>query len=246
MAALTGKDNYEFGDVSRKFSGIVSNWTSSNLQQDQDNVDENSTYTYRVGDVTKWLLREIRNTPSSASSYQFGDLTKSWVSNYTGEEEYKVGDLSRAVLRRVESGEYSVGDVFLAMRVLLWAGFTTFAPVVGNLPLTLVVNLINFGLAQEVSGRLTTALAEWLDQQLKKALTGNAKYVLGDITRERLEQGLAKFTGREQYEIGDITRTIQRIQSNSVNKNSTPQTLSLSTEVLSALDQVRQKSKMPK
>ena len=253
VSSFTGKkDSYEFGDVSRRLGSLVSE-TFSNLTEQQY-----GNFSYQVGDLTRWIASEL--LPSSNSnatskpyrfgdiskgiiagwtgkdSYQFGDISRAAVANYTGKQTYEFGDLSRSVLRRVESGEYTIEDVFLALRILLWAGLQAFTPVVASLPVSWLVNLINFGLAQEVSGRLTTALAEFLDQRMKQALTGRANYVIGDITKERLEEQLTKFTGKDTYEVGDITQTIQRMQSAAVNKSNKDSKLAFSSDLLSALD----------
>jgi hypothetical protein len=122
-----------------------------------------------------------------------------------------VGDLSQEVVRRVQSGEYTVEDVWLALRILLTAGFGFFAPVAGLLPIRLLLNLVNLGLAQEVSGRMLGALAETLDKRMKEVVTGSSSYALGDLTKDRLQSQLSKFTGKDRYEFGDLSRTISKL-----------------------------------
>ncbi|KAL7567493.1 hypothetical protein ACA910_009506 [Epithemia clementina (nom. ined.)] len=224
VAPLIGKDEYEFGDLSRKVGSLL---------------------TDKLANVTA-ELRQSDNV-----TYEFGALTKAWIANYTGKDRYEFGDLSQAVLRRVQSGDYSLSDLFLAMRLLFWAGFRTFGPVAANLPMAVLINLINFGLAQEVSDRVTTALAEWLDQRMKQALLGRGNYVLGDITKERLQEGIAKFTGKEQYEFGDIARTIQGMHSSKdmilIGKNSGgsgggKNNIFLPTDIMKEMDKVKDRS----
>lgn len=192
---LTGKDQtgeaYEFGDLSRWIDACVKdrvNQMTGKADSDED---------YEFGDLTQWALQQV------------GNVTRS----YTGKEEYQVGDLSKEVLRRVTTGEYDLQDVWLALRVLLSVGFTAFSPLASVLPIRLLLDLVNMGLTSEVSGRLLEALAGVLDRRVKQALTGNADYQLGDITKNKLQAAIGGFTGKASYEVGDITRQIHKLAS---------------------------------
>jgi hypothetical protein len=163
-------------------------------------------------------------------------LTRAFVSNYTGKANYTVGDLSQEVVRRVQSGEYTVQDVWLALRILLTAGFGVLSPVAGILPIRLLLNLVNLGLAQEVSGRLVGALAETLDKRMKEVLTGSSSYALGDLTKARLQSQLSTFTGKDRYEFGDLSRTISKLAAQTDRSSSSIKKIDLQESILDNLD----------
>ena len=212
------KSGYKFGDFTRSLLRTSAQGVNQLTGKDE----------YEFGDLTKWMTQKLQQEgteSSSDGSYQFGDLSRSvarqiqtGVANYTGKDTYQVGDISATILSKVQSGEYSSDDLWLALRVLVSAGLTLATPVAAALPTRILLEMINVGLAQEVTGRLLTLLANILDQRLKQAVTGNAQYMLGDITKDKLEQGLQRFTGKESYELGDITRTIQQLQAQAAAK----------------------------
>lgn len=111
---------------------------------------------------------------------------KDIVNSYTGREEYAVGDITKEIIRRVSTGEYKVEDVFLLCKVLLsfGAGLT---PIASFLPAKLLIEMIEFGLAQEVGGRLMEVLATTLDERFKETVMGDAKYQLGDKTKQAVQ-----------------------------------------------------------
>mmetsp|Transcript_2622 Transcript_2622/g.3499 ORF Transcript_2622/g.3499 Transcript_2622/m.3499 type:complete len:368 (-) Transcript_2622:75-1178(-) len=260
------KKGYQFGDITRSiFKG-----GSQVASQSVNTLTGKNEYEF--GDLTRWLtsqgVAENLTTNGTTKGYQFGDLSRfvalemqAKVANFTGKMDddgngnstetanynYQMGDISKAVIRRVQSGEYTVDDVWLAMRILLSAGLAVFTPVAAALPTKLLLELINLGLAQEVTGRLLSVLANVVDERMKKALTGNDKYAIGDISKKKLEQGITKFTGKESYQVGDITQAIQKLQASaSAQKKSTTTSdkrLILSSDALSAVGKLDPKSK---
>ena len=52
------------------------------------------------------------------------------------------------------------------------------------------------------------AVAKSLDERFKEAITGDAKYKMGDITKKQLSAALGKFTGQDSYTFGDISRAV--------------------------------------
>ena len=223
---LTGKDatkgeTYEFGDLSRWIDGRIKARICDLTGKEGDND-------YEWGDLTAWAIQQVSNT----------------TRNFTGKETYEVGDLSKEVLRRVQRGEYDIQDVWLACRILLSAGLGCLTPVASVLPLRTLLNLVNVGLAQEVSGRLLEVLAGFLDRRVKHALTGNADYQLGDLTKARLQSAIGRFTGKETYEVGDITRAVQKLavasskqEGRSSSKGDATQTISMEEKSLKELEE---------
>ena len=195
---LTGKETYKFGDLSLWLDGKAKARVQAIKKGgvDSSTGGTDSTYQYEFGDFTRWA----------------DALAKEKAAKFAGKEsseEYVLGDVSRTVIRKVRSGEYNVDDVYLALRILLTAGFALL-PVAQLLPVKALVELVNLGLAKDVGLRLVELLAVVLDQRMKQALTGDANYQLGDLTKEKLRQSLARFTGKDVYEFGDIARAVAK------------------------------------
>mmetsp|Transcript_723 Transcript_723/g.1193 ORF Transcript_723/g.1193 Transcript_723/m.1193 type:complete len:139 (+) Transcript_723:300-716(+) len=96
---------------------------------------------------------------------------KGEVNKYTDKDAYKFGDLTKEIVRRVASGEYTLDDLFMLLKAL--AIFeASISPVAGFLPVKLLVELLNFSLLNDVAGKVTSALAMELDKRLKKVVVG--------------------------------------------------------------------------
>jgi hypothetical protein len=52
---------------------------------------------------------------------------------------------------------------------------------------------------------------------MKEAVTGDAKYQLGDVTKKKALEAMAEFTGKESYEFGDLSRKIAKLSEESKN-----------------------------
>lgn len=211
------KKGYQFGDITRSLA-----------KRARGRVEKLTGKKYEFGDLTKYLDQQAKGKVANITgkdSYEFGDLTK-WadqaakekVANFTGKDnasyEYQFGDISREILRRIQSGEYELQDVFLALRILLSAG-ASMTPIASVLPVKWLLELVNLGLAQDVGNRLVGILASSLDERMKLALTGDSKYQLGDMTKRKLLESIVKFTGKDKYEFGDISRRISSIAASS-------------------------------
>uniref|UniRef100_A0A7S2S6J7 Uncharacterized protein n=1 Tax=Eucampia antarctica TaxID=49252 RepID=A0A7S2S6J7_9STRA len=97
VAEFCGKDEYEFGDLSAE----VSRRSESGIQEFIGKED------YEFGDIS----REIENRRRSwmkdvigdeaAANYEFGDLTKKALTNFTGKDDYEFGDVSKKLLGNI-------------------------------------------------------------------------------------------------------------------------------------------------
>jgi hypothetical protein len=204
---------YRFGDFSRSlaqhFSSKVNKLTGNT--------------SYELGDLSRWIDETAKERIQAVKSqsgdyrYEFGDLmlladslVKEKAANFAGKDkadDYQFGDVTRTVIQKTWSGEYDKQDVYLALRILAVAGFSL-VPAAQLLPLKALIEVFEFGLANDVANRLLPVLATTLDARMKEALTGNSNYQLGDLSKGRLRQHLANFTGKDTYEFGDITRNI--------------------------------------
>lgn len=91
VSKFCGKDDYEFGDLSNEIDGRVKDRVSGFTGKEG----------YEFGDISQ----EIENRrlewakeflgDEAASNYQFGDLTKKSISNWTGKDDYQFGDLTK-------------------------------------------------------------------------------------------------------------------------------------------------------
>jgi hypothetical protein len=209
----SSKQGYKFGDITRSLGQVWSNKVNELTGKE----------TYEFGDLSRWMDGRAKERVQAMKSravnytYEFGDLmlladnfVKEKAANFAGKEsadDYQFGDVTKAVVQKVLSGEYDPKDVYLALRILAVAGFTLL-PAAEMLPVKALIEIFECGLINDVAGRLLPVLAVALDRRMKEALTGDANYQLGDITKERLRQQLASFTGKVTYEFGDIAKSV--------------------------------------
>lgn len=190
---LTGKDSYEFGDLSR-WADQKAKERVRNARGDATRTNDDGAYHYQLGDVSRWAT----------------DFAKEKAAQYAGKkgsEDYVFGDISRTIFAKVRSGDYQLDDVYLALRVLVTAGFSIL-PVANLLPVKLLLQLVEFDLAKDVGGKLTGVLASSVDARVKEALTGDANYQLGDLSKSKLNEVVSSFTGKDSYEFGDISKAL--------------------------------------
>lgn len=116
---LTGKDDYEVGDLSKEIDSRVKSSVAKFCGKDEYEVGDLTREVdrrarakvfefigkedYEFGDIT----REIENRriewvkgflgEEAAKNYQFGDLTKKALSNFTGKDTYEFGDVSKKI-----------------------------------------------------------------------------------------------------------------------------------------------------
>lgn len=191
---------YEFGSITKGLLGK----TASTIKGITGN-DE-----YKFGDLTKTVVSKFTGN----DDYHWGDITReltsrggSVISNFTGNEVYVVGDVSKEIIRRVKDGEYRIDDVVLLFKLLMRFGFGL-SPVSGELPIKLLLEVMNYSLATEVGERMLEALATALDERFKEALTGDKGYKLGDLSKKAIMEFIEKTDG--EYEFGDISKAISR------------------------------------
>jgi len=129
------------------------------------------------------------------------DIKKS-TREFTGKDDYKVGDISKEIDDRVKKeiaslrgkDEYELGDLTAALDTL--AKDMT-CELTGK-------EEYEFGdLSTEIDTRVKTAVSEFC---------GKDEYELGDLSKEissRVQDRVKEFTSKDDYEIGDISREIE-------------------------------------
>jgi len=189
---LTGDDSYQFGQITKK---VLQNATST------------------IAGTQSLASTATSSSSSSSPDYQFGDLSKALLNrtgtlltNYTSKPDYQLGDISKEIIRRVGTGEYSLSDIILLCKILLSFG-VGLTPIAGALPAKLILEMMNYGLAQEAGGRLLDMLAQTLDRRMKESVMGDADYALGDKTKH----AILGFIGKDDYAVGDISKRVAEL-----------------------------------
>jgi hypothetical protein len=145
---------------------------------------------------------------------------KGEVNKFTSKENYQFGDMTKEILRRVATGQYTLDDLFMLLKALaifqasispigqfeLWCMYWIIPSTLltishihisaGFLPVKLLVQLLDYSLLNDVAGRVTSALALELDKRLKKSLLGDENYKLGDATKRTISNAVKSFTGK--------------------------------------------------
>jgi len=197
------KKGYRFGDLTKSLIG--------------GSVEKITGKPYEFGDLTRHVDKSVKEKVADLTGkdeYEFGDLSrfvdqqiKGKVNQFTGKDAYKVGDISKELVRRVASGDFTLDDLFMLLKAL--AIFeASISSVSGFLPVKLIIDLLNFSLANDVAGRVSSALAIELDKRLKGALLGDENYKLGDATKRTIANAVKAYTGKDEYSFGDITNTV--------------------------------------
>jgi len=188
------KKGYRFGNLTKSLIG--------------GSVEKLTGKPYEFGDLTRHVDQSVKEKVADITGkeeYEFGDLSrfvdkqiKGEVNKFTGKDAYKVGDLSKELLRRVASGDFTMDDLFMLLKAL--AIFeASISSVSGALPVKLLIDLLNFSLANDVAGKVSSALAIELDKRLKGALLGDENYKLGDATKRTIAGAVKAYTGKGAY-----------------------------------------------
>ncbi|CAE6971690.1 unnamed protein product [Symbiodinium natans] len=213
---LTGKDKYEFGDLSKFVGG--------KLQEAVGNFTGKDSYEF--GDITRSLDAKAKAEVCKVTGkdvYELGDLSKyldaqakQQVAELTGKPSYEFGDISREIARRVQDSEVvDEEDLRLLLQTVVAIG-VGLTPVAHLLPVQVILNLytssVEFELGNRAVSKLTGALAQELDRRAKGVLLGqgNENYVLGDLTKAQIQRSVSSLTGKDSYEFGDISRALVR------------------------------------
>jgi len=182
---------------------------------------------YQFGDISKSVVRALGKSVTKVTGkeeYKFGDLSrwvdaqaKEKVNQFTNKDgEYQFGDISKEIIRRVRSGDFTLDDIVILCKVLISFG-VGLQPVASFLPVKLLVEMLNYSIAADLGDKMVGAVATELDKRMKQAITGDEYYRIGDLTLRAVN----KFTGNNEYSFGDITKKITNMNSSSSSSSST-------------------------
>lgn len=211
------KKGYKFGDLTARIIG--------------KNVEKITGKPYKFGDLSRAIDTSVKDRVKDLTGniiegdYEFGDLSK-WVDSkikgevnkFTNNDNYKFGDLTKEITKRVASGKYTMDDLFMLLKAMALVG-AGLSPVAGFLPVKMLVELLNFSLVNDAMGKVTSVLALELDKRLKKSLLGDENYILGDATKSMIANAVNGYTGKESYEFGDVTRKVMNSFADNIDKN---------------------------
>ncbi|GFH43738.1 hypothetical protein CTEN210_00211 [Chaetoceros tenuissimus] len=184
---------YKFGDITKN---IVSKVTNKPVSE------------YKFGDISKSIDKAAKNKVAELRfPYEFGDLSryidekvKEQVNDFTNKNEYTPGDVTKEIMNRVKSRDYTVEDMIILFKILLALG-ANLSPVANFLPAKLLIEALDYSIAGDLGGKLINTITEELDRRMKKAFTGDENYQIGDLTKK----SLLKYIGKDEYEFGDIS-----------------------------------------
>ena len=212
----SGKRGYKFGDLTARIIG--------------KNVEKITGKPYKFGDLSRAIDTSVKDkvkdlTGNIDGDYEFGDLSrwvdskiKGEVNKFTKNDNYKFGDLTKEIMKRVASGKYTMDDLFMLLKAMALVG-ASLSPVAGFLPVKMLVELLNFSLVNDAMGKVTSVLALELDKRLKKSLLGDENYILGDATKSMIANAVNGYTGKESYEFGDVTRKVMNSFTDNIDTN---------------------------
>jgi hypothetical protein len=212
----SGKKGYKFGDLTARIIG--------------KNVEKITGRPYKFGDLSRAIDTSVKDkvkdiTGNMDGDYEFGDLSrwvdskvKGEVNKFTKNDNYKFGDLTKEIMKRVASGKYTMDDLFMLLKAMALVG-ASLSPVAGFLPVKMLVELLNFSLVNDAMGKVTSVLALELDKRLKMSLLGDENYILGDATKSMIANAVNGYTGKETYEFGDVTRKVMNSFTDNIDKN---------------------------
>ena len=176
-------------------------------------ADVDGARRYEFGDLSRWLDRSAKakvNELTGESEYKFGDLSrwldksaKGKVAELSSKDQYEFGDLTKLIVSR--ASQLTMKDATMLLKALL--SFNVgLSSVGGLLPIKFLVEVLNYSLLVDVGERLAGMVAVEIDKRVKEALTGDAEYKLGDLTKRAVKS----FTRKENYEFGDVSREVMR------------------------------------
>jgi hypothetical protein len=188
-------------------SGAVANVATSNIvgfveKGSADVTSVVSATTNTAGEIVRWIDGQAKEGANAANTQ-----SKALVLAFTGKQDYKFGDISKELLRRIASSDIDMNDVALLLKVLLAIG-TSFAPLAKALPITVLLEMLNISLEKQIGGKVLGVLAGSLDERFTAVFNNSDRFQLGDAVKRSAMSGILKFTGKDSYEEGDIERAV--------------------------------------
>lgn len=223
VAAVAKRGSGDLMATSKRARELAENGTNSAFGIAEKGVSGLQFFTRegssRVGEVAQWI-----DSQAKMGTTQVGSKAKSLIQSFTGKDNYKFGDVTKELLRRIASQEVNMSDTILLLKILLAVG--SFGPLAKALPFTVLLEALNVSLEQKIGGKVLEALAISLDDRLSAVFTADDKTKVGDAVKRSLLSGILAFTGKKSYESGDIQREVAKHEQEDT-KHSTDQQLDI-------------------
>ena len=113
VCEMSGKDNYEFGDLSIEIDKKVKESVAQFCGEEK----------YEFGMLSKELAKRMKSGVESytgKSGYKFGDITKTAVKNLSGKDDYQVSICVRSLSISHFCFAAYFGLTFLCQHAVVW------------------------------------------------------------------------------------------------------------------------------
>jgi len=185
----------------------------------------------QFGYFSQGVIEKIANGPKEAasefqrqyiearkSSVDIDQKIKSKVNGFTGDEDYQIGNISKAIVRKIATKEYDISELTLLFRILLALG-ADLSVVTGFLPFAILVQTLNLAITLELGEKLVTAFSVELNKRVDDDRTsiddnqdtqqGKTTGVVELATNNSVTMSaMTDITGKKNYKVGDLTAAI--------------------------------------
>ncbi len=166
---VTKKDKYEFGDLSKHLDKVAK----------QKVADLRGKEQYEFGDLTRYIDSKVK------------DEIQEFTNSTSKGGQYKFGDISKEIVHRVVTRDYTLDDMIFLFKILLAFG-AGLSPVANFLPAKLLIELLDVSIAGDATKRVTGAITSELDKRMKKAFMGDENYQIGDLSKKKFLDYIGK------------------------------------------------------
>ena len=143
ICKVTGKDTYKFGDMSRYLDSRA-----------KDAIRSLTGEAGLLVGLSKQVDAQIKDR---INSLQLANIQK----------DFSIADITRTIIKKVASGDYQLSDITFLCKVLVVLG-ADFSPVVGLLPVRLLLELFGYSIVIGLGERFMTAIVTELDRRLER------------------------------------------------------------------------------
>jgi hypothetical protein len=200
---ITDQDEYQFGDLSKHVDSQIKSRISQQLNTNTNtNTTNNNTANskeYQFGDLTRYLVQDFTQHKNNGNNNSNSTASTS----ASASSSYQFGDITREIIHRVKSKQYTLQDLALLTKTLLSLGIS-FNPIASFLPMKILIDLLNYSILGDFSGKVIESISIEVDKRMKKAIVGDANYQIGDLTKREI----LKYIGKEEYSFGDISKRV--------------------------------------
>ena len=143
FANMTTSKVTNLADIGTWDSKYVANATTTQLQ---NNINLNLNLNIiNAKNIVQWIDEQAKNGTTAMNAQ-----TSKIILGFTGKGEYKFGDVTKEVIRRIASGDYNMGDITVLLKLLLTVG-VSIGPLAKALPIAVLLDALNVSWEKQVS-----------------------------------------------------------------------------------------------